>query len=288
MKSSLLCLLLCLSPLALAAESKTPPPITEAAHRARYEYHPQLQFAEGSTAWVLVADANLRALPDAKSPSVAKLAIGTEVRLLPADKTPDEFTLNGLRAPWRKVKVLQPKPGGGADSGWLWAGVITQTRIKSASDDGTYFYLGLAGREKNGEGRLLAQIRAANAGHELGRMAYAIAGDSDLPVALQSHGSQGMVQVNDVLTADYSPQACGVTGGEALIFWSGTQFIDGGFAYQFSDPPVFSQEQWILPGDAGGHKGAVLWRKQMQEDEQKGLKQESALWIWSGNGLQKR
>ncbi|WP_338845737.1 hypothetical protein V8J88_18670 [Massilia sp. W12] len=287
MKSSLFCLLLCVSPLCMA-QPKNPPPITEAAHRTRYEYRPQLQFPEGSMAWVLVADANLRALPDAKSPSVAKLPIGAEVRLLPSDSTPDEHTHNGVRAPWRKVKILQPKPAAGPDSGWLWAGVLTQTRIKSASDDGTYFYLGLAGREKSGKGRLLAQIRAANAGHELGRMAFEIEAESDLPVALQSHGSQGLVQVNDVLTADYAPQACGVTGGEALLFWSGTQFIHGGFASHFSDPPVFSHEQWILPGDAGGHKGAVLWRKQVQEDEQKDLKQESALWVWGGNGLLKR
>ena len=280
MKRILLCLtLLCLSPLLRAAGS----------HDERYQSAPQINFEAGSRAWVLVADANLRALPDAKSPALARLPIGTEIKVLADDKHSGvNYTQNGLSANWLKVR-LASGPQTNLE-GYLWSGILSALRVASVVDDGTYFYFGIqAVQQQDGMvSKVIGQVRAANHGVELARLQFVAPNRPHFSAAAQSLGNQGLANVNDVLSVSYEASACGEAYGEVLLFWSGTAFTAGETANRYADAPVFHHEKWILPQEPGGKKGVILWRMEAQEDEGTPLKKESAEWLWLDGKMQKR
>ncbi len=266
-----------------------------ATNRAeRYPQFQQINFPQNSKVWALVADLNVRAEPNPKAKVIAKLPIGTEVTILSNPEKEPEMIQNSISAKWLRGRFLL---AGEQKEGYIWSGVLTQVRMKSVADDGTYFYLGMQGikQDANRENeKMLNQIRAANNGVEIAKLSFIAPNEPQFSVSGVSEGTQGLTGVNDVLMLNYVAQACGFPYGEVIVFWTGTQFILGETAHKYLDTPVYDTAHWILPNEAGGKKGHFIWKHEAgesNEDASKPNKPQSSevvSWMWTGSGLQKK
>ncbi len=260
----------------------------------RYALFPQINFSQNSKAWALVSDLNVRAEPNAKAKVIAKLPIGTEVTVLSnPDKEPDMIQ-NSINAKWLLTRF---QLNGVSNEGYIWSGVLTQVRIKSVADDGTYFYLGMQGIKTDASRdneKMLNQIRAANNGLEIAKLSFIAPNEPQFMVAGVSEGTQGLQGVNDVLMLNYVAQAHGFPHGEVIVFWTGTQFILGETAHKYLDTPVYDTAHWILPNEAGGKKGHIIWKHEAGESSEDASKpnkpqiSEVVNWQWTGTALQRK
>lgn len=260
----------------------------------RYPSLPQINFAQGSKVWALVADLNVRAEPNPKAKVIAKLPIGSEITVLSNPENEPETIQNSISAKWLRGRFTL---AGEIKEGYLWSGVVTQMRIKSVADDGTYFYVGMQGvkteaiRENE---RMLNQIRAANNGVEIAKLSFIAPNEPQYAVAGVSEGTQGLSGVNDVLMLNFVAHAGGFPHGEVIVFWTGTQFILGETAHKYLDAPVYDLAHWILPNEAGGKKGHLILHHEAGENSEDASKpskptsREVTSWLWTGNGMQKK
>lgn len=277
----LACCLSVLTPLAAAADTRAD----------RYEFHPQINFPPDSTVWTLIPDANVRAEPAITGAIIGKVPIGTEIVVQKSSEAGQDYTQNGLTSGWIKGSF---RLDGEMREGYVWGGIVTQLRIRSTANDGVYLYAGIQSatdQDKQFADKATGRIHAARDGVELARLVFDAPNSTTHDAATLSEGSQGLTGVKDVLLINYQAQYCGANAGEVLLFWTGSKFILGKTITKFSDPPVFSIENVILPRDAGGKKGAILVRKEeggANDETGKVEHTEMASWNWTGSGLQKK
>lgn len=281
------------------AQSASPKPASASASagtnlRTRTDAYPQavqINFAQNSTVWTIASELNVREQADPKAKIVAKLPIGTEVLVLSKAEAEPDMTQNGISAKWLRGRFTL---AGEKKEGYLWSGLLTAVRIKSVAEDGTYFFIGMqAIKPDAGGGKMINQIRAANGGTELARLSFAAPNAPGFTFSGASEGAQGLAGVNDVLMLNFLPEACGLSYGETIVFWTGTNFILGETADKFSDPPVYAKADWILPGEPGGVKGQILWKQEAGDYGEDGKAPQisskaSAVWVWNGSGMQKK
>lgn len=282
------------TPASIAAVTSTEKPLRRAE---RYTNFPQINFAKGSKVWALVADLNVRAEPDVKATVIAKLPIGTEISVLSDPDKEAEMIQNSISAKWLRGRF---NLAGEVKEGYLWSGVVTQVRIKSVADDGTYFYLGMQGIKTDASHeneKMLNQLRAANNGVEIAKLSFIAPNEAHYAVAGVSEGTQGLKDINDVLMLNYVAQAEGFPHGEVIVFWTGTQFILGQTAHKYRDTTAYDMAHWILPNEPSGKKGQIIWLHEMgdlpdgtAQPNKPGKPQSSEMvnWLWTGQALQKK
>lgn len=238
----------------------------------------------------LLADAvNLRAEADAKAELVATLPIASKLEVL--EQSENKLTLNGITAPWYKVKFEHE---GKSKEAYVWSGFIAQ-EVEYDQKQDLYFLLGPASASINkkaseygGYQEMKFQIRAAKGSKQLSKVLIPQGVSQITYFKLKLMGNKGFSPIKNILEFHFNEDMCAGANGQHTLFWDGKQLVYIEALYSGSDAPVFGKEYYIYPNDKGGKKGFII--KRSIEGEYVGDKEELSRddhtpYVWYENSL---
>ena len=255
--------------------------------------HTYGSFEVGDTSFTLVSDANIRDKATTTGAVVAKLAIGTPIKV--EKVTTDSLTLKGVRAPWYQVSFSADNR---KKTGYIWGGFIASVFYADTdySNNDVYLYLGgiAAFDEKNY--KLTTQLRVAKNGQQVSALEFPTCGDLSYHGSLEMHTNNNLDNVRQTLTYGSVYEACDYANGNYLIFLMKNgqlqkvmETISSSGAGTGYDAPTY-----ILPTQRGGIGNHILMTEDSAEMEEKGndfriknQKYKISLWKWNGAKLVK-
>ncbi|MDZ7880941.1 MAG: SH3 domain-containing protein [Saprospiraceae bacterium] len=247
-------------------------------------------FEIGDTSFTLVADANIRDKPATSGAVVAKLTIGTPLKI--ENTTTDSLTIKGVRAPWYQVSFMSDNK---KKTGYLWGGFIASVFIHNVYGDNELYLGGLASfDEKNF--KLVTQLRIAKNGQQLAALEFPTCGDVSYSPVLELNGDCGFTNVKQAISYGANFGACDYPNGEYLLFWTKNNQLQHIFATTSSSGAGtgYASENYILPSQRGGINNHILYTEDSAAMEEKGesfvirdQKYKVVLWKWNGTKLVK-
>lgn len=267
----------------------------QADRHERYDYQRFGQASPGETLFCLGNNLNVRAEPDAAATVTGTLPVGSQVTV--KNISEKHFVQRGFSAPWYEVEYTL---GGQTASGFMWSGMLTHIRVKSATTDGLYFLMGPAlftpDKEDPSFGRFGVQVRAVLNGAEAGKVEFDAIGQPGHIFAGITVGDQGIAGTKELLLLNSSGESCGVAGGESLVVWNGKALFYAGKTKTVVDAPVFFEEAWVFPRESGGQAGCIVWTMKQGEyiEGENGESQErldaqsQKRFVWNGTKLVKK
>lgn len=203
--------------------------------------------------YVLGDSVALRESPGVKGRLLARLPIGTPVRLLRKSDTTD--VLRGFSSHWYEVE-------GELGRGWIWGGLIAQ-EVAGSQDNAAVKFLGgyhhAEGPEPHaGDRQYYYQIRAVRQGRELDKIvlrsfSYDIGGFSN-------NGSMALKGVSDILLLNVPCMACEPYENYYVIFWDGRKFYNVLTQKGVELNAASTGLEVIFPADMDGEPNRVLTR----------------------------
>ncbi len=251
-------------------------------------------FVVDSQYFTMVTDANLRDQPGTNSKVLAKLPIGTSLKIVAVSE--EMYTQRGIVLPWVKVSASLPD---GSKEGFIWGGFLALAHVQTPDEEympnrGVLYLTGVVAHDTS-KHEITVQVRASKGGKELAKTEFTTTGDLSYYPSFGVDYSpfQG---VKALLYVNYYYPACGYPSGDNLLFWKEngelakvletSSVSDGGVYY--------SSEQYVLPNDKGGIGNHVLVVKDEAEFEENGgdlvvNKQtyQITLYKWTGKKLTK-
>jgi Bacterial SH3 domain len=247
-------------------------------------------FEVGDTSFTLVSDANVREKPATSGTVVAKLNIGTPLKIEQA--TTDSLTIKGVRMPWYQVSFMADNK---KKMGYLWGGFIASVFINNVYGDNELYLGGLSSfDEKNF--KLVAQLRIAKNGQQLAALEFPTCGDVSYYPILELNGDCGFTNVKQAISYQSNFGACDYPNGEYLLFWTKNNQLQNVLATTSASGAGtgYSGETYVLPSHRGGINNHILYTEDSAEMEEKGesfvirnQKYKVALWKWNGSKLVK-
>jgi Bacterial SH3 domain len=247
-------------------------------------------FEVGDTSFTLVSDANVREKPTTSGAVVAKLNIGTPLKI--EKLTTDSLTVKGVRAPWYQVSFTTD---GKKKTGYLWGGFIASVFINNVYGDGELYLGGVAAfDEKNF--KLTTQLRIAKNGQQLAALEFPTCGDVSYSPQIELHGKDVFDNVKQTISYGSNFGACDYPNGEYLILWTKNNQLQKVLeTISSSSAGVgYSSETYILPTHRGGINNHILYTENSGAMEEKGdsfvirdQKYKISLWKWNGSKLVK-
>ena len=212
-------------------------------------------------AYCLADKVNVRDKPNNAAKIIANLPIGTPVTIIEKKEEPPKFKTNGLEAPFLQVRFTE---NGATKTGYIWGGLLTQTKIQSIDDPSVYFLMGaskvVTKKEDDYEwSNITAQIRAVKNGTELSKVEFETGASAYHSFAGLSAGKHGLTNVKDVLLMETTGSACGEPNNTMMIMWNGQKLIYASINKSMSDVPMFYREEWIFPNEKGGKPNQIIW-----------------------------
>jgi hypothetical protein len=252
-------------------------------------------FVVDSQYFTMVTDANFREKPGTDSKVLAKLAIGTPVKMVAIAE--EIYTQRGVMLPWVKVEVSLT--GAKPMQGYLWGGFLALAHIQTPDEEympnrGVLYLTGPSAYDST-KHQLTVQVRAAKDGKELAKTEFTTSGDLSYYPSFAVDYSP-FAGVKALLMVNYYYPACGYPSGDNLLFWKEdgtlTRVLE---TSSVSDGGVFySSETYVLPTDKGGIGDHILVVKDQSEFEEKGndiIRSKQVygvtLYKWTGSKLQK-
>lgn len=250
-------------------------------------------FEVGDTSFTLVSDANIRDKAATTSAVVAKLAIGTPLKI--EKVTTDSLTIKGVRAPWYQVSFSAENR---KKTGYIWGGFIASVFYADTdyAKNEVYLYLGgiAAFDEKNY--KLTTQLRVAKNGQQVAALEFPTCGDLSYHGTLEMHTNNNFENVRQTLTYGSIYEACDYPNGHYLIF-----LMKNGQMQKVTETVSASSagmgymtESYLLPTQRGGIGNHILVTEDTAEMEEKGndfriknQKYKISLWKWNGAKLVK-
>lgn len=220
------------------------------------QFNPYYQI-EADKNYFLLADAvNLRSKPDAKSEVLAKLQIGIELKILQVTET--DFELNGFSAPWLKVSA-------NGKTGYIWAGFLSISNLKSASNPDLIFLVGISKVVKKKmadyeSDAVTMQIRVCQNNKEIQKLEYDGKGSLSTARSADLLVNKGVSGVESILDIEYSDNFCGGSFGNHIFFWDGKKLYFVKHLQSGADAPCFSSEDFIYPADESGKANTILMK----------------------------
>ena len=255
--------------------------------------HTYGSFEVGDTSFTLVSDANIRDKPATTGAVVAKLTIGTPIKI--EKNTMDSHTIKGVRAPWYQVSFSTDNR---KKTGYIWGGFIASVFYADTdySNNDVYLYLGgiSAFDEKNY--KLTTQLRVAKNGQQVAALEFPTCGDLSYRGSLEMHTNNNFDNVRQTLTYGSVYEACDYANGHYLIF-----LIKNGQLQKVMETisssgagTGYAVENYLLPTHRGGIGNHILLTEDAAEMEEKGndfriknQKYKISLWKWNGAKLVK-
>ncbi len=216
-------------------------------------------FVVDSQYFTMVTDANFREKPGTDSKVLAKLAIGTPVKMVAVAE--EYYTQRGVTLPWVKVEIAPT--GAKPQKGYLWGGFLALAHIQTPDEEympnpGVLYLTGVVAHDTT-KHEITVQVRACKDGKELAKTEFKTVGD------LGYYPSFGVDYspfegVKALLFVNYYYPACGYASGDNLLFWKEngelTRVLE---TSSVSDGGVFySSETYVLPTDKGGIGNHIL------------------------------
>jgi hypothetical protein len=246
-------------------------------------------------AFTLVTDANVREKSTIKSAVLAKLPIGTPIKI--EEVTTDSFVVNGFKAPWCKISFDND-----AKKGFLWGGFIATVVLKNietsenmmnptAETEGVTFLGGVSAWDEK-KSKMTMQLRAMRGSKEITRYEFVSTGDLSYDCTLKVEDGGNFKNVLKTLTFSTGYPACGYPWSDNLIFYKKdktltkvletTSIGDGGVMY--------ASENYILPYDKGGIAGHIIVTSDQAAFEEKGnelipINQKYSIQLFKWDGL---
>jgi len=227
------------------------------------DFNPYFQFEVGKTYYLLGDNVNLRAKADIKGELVAKLPIGTMVKLESVEKS-KTMVLNGFNAPWYKVSFSEK---GVNKTAYLWAGFLSLDALKSESDKNVKFLFGIAKITKKKEkdysyDEVTMQIRVCNNNKEIQKIEFDGRGSITTARSGEIYHKKGVAAVESIVNMAYSDNYCGGSFGNHIFFWDGKKLLLVKHLLSGADAPCFSTQDFIYPNDEGGKAGHILMKSE--------------------------
>jgi hypothetical protein len=254
--------------------------------------HQYGSFEVGDTSFTLVADANVRDKANTSGAVVAKLAIGTPLKI---DKvTTDSLTIKGVRLPWYRVSFVVGKE---RKSGFLWGGFIASVFYSDIdyNTNETYLYLGGIAAYDDKKVKVTDQLRVAKNGQQIAALEFQSCADIGYYPMLEFHSSNGFDNVRQVLTYGTHYGACDYPQGDYLLVLTKNNQLQKIMETSSASGAGtgYSSETYILPSHRGGiHSHILVTEDSAAEEEDKNgeykikdQKYKIALWKWTGSKL---
>jgi hypothetical protein len=250
-------------------------------------------FEVGDTSFTLVSDANVRDKPATSAAVVAKLNIGTGLKI--EKVTTDSMTIKGVRAPWYQVSFTDEKK---KKSGYLWGGFIAavfMTNMDYKTNE-QYLYLGGVSAFDEKKFKLTSQLRIAKNGQQVAVLEFPTVGDLSYSPKLELTGSNSFTNVKEVISYGMNYGACDYAQGDYLLFLTKNNQLQKVLETTSSSGAGtgYSSETYILPSHRGGINNHILMTEDSAAMEEKGdefqirdQKFKMSLWKWNGAKLVK-
>lgn len=209
----------------------------------------EIPVEELSYEYLLAHKVFLREKPSVKGKKVTLLDIGTKMVLW--EKSLYAKEINGIKSNWYRVST-------GDRSGWVWGGMIAQKSFGSIADNQVKFVYGLESSTTNKAGVVDTkyQLRAFKNGAQLDKIVL----DSlaSIPTEIKNLGSQGLFNVEDIITIDLTAADTGYNVGTSYVFWNNGRFKNVANLIDYADAGYLKTETFIFPSDMNGVKSTVL------------------------------
>jgi hypothetical protein len=250
-------------------------------------------FEVGDTSFTLVSDANVRDKPATSGAVVAKLNIGTWLKI---DKiTTDSLTVKGVRLPWYQVSFTSENK---KKNGYLWGGFIAAVFMSDMDykTNEVSLYLGGVSAFDEKNYKLTSQLRVAKNGQQVAALEFPTVGDLGYSPKLELTGSNSFKNVKQVISYGMNYGACDYAQGDYLIFLTKNNQLQKIVETTSASGAGtgYSSETYILPSHRGGMNNYILMTEDSAAMEEKGdefeirdQKIKVSLWKWNGSKLVK-
>lgn len=209
--------------------------------------YPYKFFEKGTTQYMYGDNVVLRSEPNVEAKAIDTLSIGTSLVIM--NQTNQEVTINGFTTIWYKVKV-------GRKLGYVAGNLIAASHILSEGK----LYMAIYA-QNNEYMKLRCRVLKADGeyyGHEI-----------DLPTSsfyIDTKTAKSLEGVENVLVVNLFAEACGVDGGEILLFDTGSKLFKAIHLSRVSDAGVFwFREQLLFPEDEGGVYDSFVFEREYGE-----------------------
>lgn len=250
-------------------------------------------FEVGDTSFTLVSDANVRDKPATSGAVVAKLSIGTWLKI--ETVTTDSLTVKGLRAPWYQVSFTAENK---QKKGYLWGGFIASVFMSDVDykTNEVYQYLGGVSAFDEKNYKLTSQLRVAKNGQQVAVLEFPTVGDLNYDPQIELTSDNGFKNVRQVISYGMTYGACDYAQGDYLIFLTkNNQLQKVAETTSASGAGTgYATETYVLPSHRGGINNHILMTEDSAAMEEKGdefeirdQKFKVSLWKWNGSKLLK-
>ena len=250
-------------------------------------------FEVGDTSFTLVSDANVRDKPATTGGVVAKLNIGTRLKI--EKVMTDSLTIKGVRAPWYQVSFTADNK---QKSGYLWGGFIASVFLGEIDykTNETYMYLGGIASFDEKNYKMTSQLRIAKNGQQIAVLAFPTVGDLGYYPKLELNSNNNFSNVKQMISYGMNFGACDYAQGDYLIFWTKNNQLQKIMETTSASGAGtgYSSETYHLPNHRGGIANHILVTEDSAEMEEKGddfviknQKFKVTLWKWNGIKLVK-
>lgn len=207
-----------------------------------YEY-----FEKGTTQYLYGDKVVLRSEPRVEGKALDTLSIGTSLVIM--DQTEEQATINGFTTIWYKVKV-------GRKTGFVAGSLIAASHVLSEGN----LYMAIYANSHE-DLKLRCRVLKANGeyyGHEI-----------DLPTSsfyIATKSAASLEGIENVVVVNLFAEACGVDGGEILLFDTGSKLYKALHLSSVSDAGVFwFVEELKFPEDDGGMEEYFVYEREIGE-----------------------
>lgn len=228
-------------------------------------------FEKNQTAYLLADSVNIRKEPNTTSAVVAKLPIGTKIKIL--DKSQSASKINNVIMPWYLVQFNNN------EKGYVWGGKIAQTSFRSTKNTDIVFHFGLDKIENNNN---YYQIRVEYLNKELQRLSFNAFSGYQKRHTCMNISNKGLTNVDDIIQVDGFGESCGDEGGSIVFFWSNKKLYLIEKMYDVADGEFFDRTFFIYPSDMEGQKDCVIKKDEVGEAL---LDETNKLGYWYGNNV---
>lgn len=243
------------------------------------------QLETGKTYTLLGDDVNARAAAGTQHDVVAKIPIGSSLKLLEIGPL---LKLKGFEAPWIQVEFDHH---GDPERGYIWAGFLAAGSIQSKTDPELFFHYGASKVERVEWGdKVRMQIRAEKNNEEIAKVEFEFGGTAKTTVNSENLGDKGVKGVKDILNISYSDEYCGGAFGDVMTFWDGKDLHFAIDLRDGADAPMFADESLVFPADSAGLPGKLQWISVVGEYTDDGVEEvdqrEEKIYVWNGKALE--
>lgn len=250
-------------------------------------------FEVGDTSFTLVADANVRDEAKTSGVVIAKLSIGTALKI--EKVTTDSLTLKGVRMPWYQVSFVHDKI---KKKGYLWGGFIAAVFMVDTDykTNENYLYLGGISAYDDKKFKLTSQLRVAKNGQQIAVLEFPTVGDLGYAPKIELTGNNSFTNVKQVISYGMNYGACDYPQGDYLIFLTKNNQLQKVVETTSASGAGtgYSSETYLLPSQRGGINGHIIMTEDSAAMEEKGddfqirdQKFKLSLWKWNGAKLVK-